>query len=87
MGLPGGSDSEESAHNAGDLGLIPGLGRSPEEGDGYPLQSCQENPYGQRSLVGFSPWGHKEDTTEQLSTAQQHMKVEGMCVKAGNASS
>ena len=28
--------------------------------------------------MGFSPWGHKEDTTEQLSTAQQHMKVEGM---------
>ena len=33
-----------SACNAGDVGLIPGLGRSPGEGDGYPLHSCLENP-------------------------------------------
>ena len=40
----GGSDSKVSAHNAGDLGLIPGLGRSPGEGNGNPLQySCLEN--------------------------------------------
>ena len=38
MGFPGGSDSKESAWNAGDLGLIPGSGRSPTEGNGYPLQ-------------------------------------------------
>ena len=37
-GFPGGSDGKESACNVGDLGLIPGLGRSPEEGKGYPLQ-------------------------------------------------
>ena len=37
-GFPGGSDSKESAYNAGDLGSIPGLGRSPGEGNGYPLQ-------------------------------------------------
>ena len=44
VGLPGGSDSEESAFNAGDLGLIPGLGRSPGEVSGYLLQySCLEN--------------------------------------------
>ena len=44
-GFPGGSDGEESACNAGDLGLIPGLGRSPGEGNGNPLQySCLENP-------------------------------------------
>ena len=43
--LPGGSDSEESARNAGDLGLIPESGRSPGEGNGNPLQySCLENP-------------------------------------------
>ena len=42
--FPGGSDSKESACNAGDLGLIPGLGRSPGEGNGYLLQySCLEN--------------------------------------------
>ena len=38
MGFPGGSDDKESACNAGDMGLIPGLGRSPGEGNGYPLQ-------------------------------------------------
>ena len=43
-GFPGGSDSRESACTMGDLGLIPGLGRSPGEGNGYPLQySCLEN--------------------------------------------
>ena len=55
-GFPGGSDGEESACSAGDLGLIPGLGRSPGEGKGYPLQyPCQENPQGQRSLAGYIP--------------------------------
>ena len=38
MGFPSGSDGKESACNAGDLGLIPGSGRSPGEGNGYPLQ-------------------------------------------------
>ena len=43
-GFPGGSDGKESACNAGDPGLIPGLGRSPGGGHGYPLQySCLEN--------------------------------------------
>ena len=43
-GFPGGSDSKESACNIGDLGLILGSGRSPGEGNGYPLQdSCLEN--------------------------------------------
>ena len=42
---PGGSDGKESACSAGDPGLIPGFGRSPGEGNGYPLQySCLENP-------------------------------------------
>ena len=47
-----------------------GLGRSPGGRHGNPLQySCLENPHGQRSLVGCSPWDHKESyTTEQLST-------------------
>ena len=70
MGFPGGSDSKESACIVGDLGLLPGLGRSPGEGNGYPLQySCLENPHGQRSLMSHSPWGHKgSDMTERLST-------------------
>ena len=44
MGFPGDSDGKEAACNAGDLGLIPGLGSSPGEGNGNPLQhSCLEN--------------------------------------------
>ena len=44
MGFPGGSEDKESACYAGDVGLIPGLGRSPGEEKGYPLQySCLEN--------------------------------------------
>ena len=49
-GFPHSSVSKESACNAGDLGLIPGLGRSPGEGNGNPLQySCLENPMGRRA--------------------------------------
>ena len=45
MGFPGGSEGKESACNPGDLGSIPGSGRSPGEGNGNPLQySCLENP-------------------------------------------
>ena len=66
--FPGGSDNKASACNAGDLGSIPGLGRSPGKGNGNPLQySCLENPMDQGALGGYSPWGCKEsDTTEQL---------------------
>ena len=62
-GFPGGSDCKESTCSVGDLGLIPGLGRSPGGGHGNPLQySCLKNP------MGYSPWGHKElDTTEGLT--------------------
>ena len=76
MGFPGGSDGKESACNVGNMGSIPGLGRSPGGGYGNPLQySCLENPHGQRSLTGCSSRGRKEsDTTEQLSTAQ-HMSL------------
>ena len=46
LGFPGGSEVKASAWNAGDLGLIPGLGRSPGEGNGNPRQySCLENPW------------------------------------------
>ena len=54
QGFPGGPDCEESACNAGDPGLILGSERSPGEGNGYPFQ-C--SAYGQRSPVGYSPWG------------------------------
>ena len=56
------------ADNAGDLGSMPGWGRSPGEGNDNPLQySCLENPIdrGACPLAGCSPCGHKEsDTTE-----------------------
>ena len=77
-GFPGGLHGKESACNAGDLGLIPELGRfSREGGNGNQLQySCLENPHGQRSLVGYSPWGHKElDMTERLTVSRRLLRV------------
>ena len=69
MGLPWWLSGKESACNArasGDAGSIPGSGRSPGGGHGHPLQySCLENPHGQRSLVGYSPRGHKESATTE----------------------
>ena len=66
---------KESTCNAGDLGSIPGSGRSSGGGHGNLFQcSCLENPHGQRYLAGYSPWGRRElDTTEWQSTAQ-HLK-------------
>ena len=59
MSFPGGSAVENPSANAGEAGSIPGLGRFPGEGNGNQLQySCWEIN-GQRSLVGYSPWGHK----------------------------
>ena len=73
MGFPGGSDGKESTGNVGNLGMIPGLGRSPGGGHGNPFQyPGLENPHGQRSLVAYSPQGHKEsDRTEQLTLLLQ----------------
>ena len=78
--FPGGSDGKASASNEGDLGLIPGLGRSPGEGHGNPFQySCLENPYGQRSLEGCNPRGHKgSDITEQLNTHTHFFRTHGL---------
>ena len=61
--FPGSSDGKESTCSVRDLGSILGLGRSPGGGHGNTFQySCLE-----RSLEGYSLWGHKEsDTTEQL---------------------
>ena len=68
LGFPGDWDSKESACNAGDLGSIPGLGRSPGEGNGKLLQySCLENSMVGGVLGGYNPWDHKQsDTTEWL---------------------
>ena len=62
LGVPGGSVGKESACNVGDLGSIPGLGRSPGEGNSYPLLFWPGEFHGL-----YSPWGRKEsDTTERL---------------------
>ena len=64
LGLPCGSAGKESARNAGDLGLIPGLGRSSGEGKGYSLQySGLENSMGLK----------ESDTTEQLTLSLSHL--------------
>ena len=60
MSFPGGSDNKESACNAGDSGSKPGWGRSP--GGGHATHSsilALEDLHRQRSMVGYSPWGHK----------------------------
>ena len=66
MGFPGGSNGKESSCSAGDLGLIPGSGRSPGEGNGNPLQySCLENSMNRGACGLYSPLGCIElDTTE-----------------------
>ena len=64
LGFAGGSGGKESVCKAGDLGLIPGSGRSPGLGEFH----------GQRSLMGYSPWGHKESDTV---TKQQKQSVPG----------
>ena len=70
VGFPGGSDSKEFTCEAGGLDSIPGLGGFPGGAHGNPLQySCLENPHGQKSLAGYSPWGRKElDRTEHPHT-------------------
>ena len=66
--FPGGSDDKESVCNAGDLGLIPGSGRSPWIRDCLPTPVFLPGEYRQRSLVDYSPWGLKgSETTEQLT--------------------
>ena len=62
-GFPGGSAGKESACNAGDLGLIPGLGRSPEEGKGYLLQYSGLDSSMDSTVNGVT----ESDTTEQLA--------------------
>ena len=65
--FPGGPDGKESACNAADLGSIPRLGRSLGEGNDDPLPVFLPGELrGQKSLVGYSPWGRKEsDMTER----------------------
>ena len=73
----GGSEGKECACNAGDLGLIPGFGRSPGEGNGDPLQySCLENSMNRGAWwATYSPCGHQElDMTEVIEHACTKLK-------------
>ena len=61
--IPRSENPLANAGDVGDMGSIPGSGRSPGGGHGNPLQhSCLENPHGQRSLVGYSPWVARSQT-------------------------
>ena len=64
LGFPGGSAGKKSACNAGDLGSIPGLGRSPVKGKGYPLQYSGLENSTDSTVHGVSK---EPDTTQQLS--------------------
>ena len=71
-GFPGGSASKESACNAGDLGLIPGLGRFPWRRERLPTPVFWP---GEFHLL-YSPWGHKEsDMTERLPRPLHFMQT------------
>ena len=66
-GFPGGSHSKESTCSARDTDLIPGLGKSPGEGNGYPLQySCLENP-----MDGGAWWATVHGGCEESNTAER----------------
>ena len=77
-GLPRALVVKSLPANTGDLGSIPGSGRSLRRGHGNPVQySCLENPCGQRSPAGYSLWGHRElaqsrTQLERLSTHTVH---------------
>ena len=73
-----------NAGDTGDLGLLPGLGRSPGGGQGNPLHySCLENPHGQRRLAGYSPWGHNES---DMTVTKHSTGVPKILLQAVNAS-
>ena len=76
-GLPWWSNGKKCAHKAGHPGLIPGSGRSPGEVNATHFMFLPGEFHGQRSLVDYSSWGHKDsDTTEQLTLiSAQHVFV------------
>ena len=80
FGFPSGSDGKESAGNVGDLGSIPGSGRSPGGGRGTPLQhSCLENPVDRGAWCTTAHRVTESDTTERLSTAHRCASWPRMC--------
>jgi len=79
LGLPGGLDSKESACNTGDLGLIPGSGRSPGEGNGNPLRySCPGNPMDRGSW--WAALHRVMRVKHELVTEQEHHSILPLCI-------
>ena len=75
MGFPGGSDGKESSCNAGGPSLIPGLGRSPGEGNGYPLQySGLENSMDREAWRATVP-GLQRAGHDSVTNTQQHVEI------------
>ena len=81
MGLPGGSEGKASACSAGAPGSIPKSGTSPGEGHDNPTPVfLPGESHGQRSLVGYSPWGHKRVRHDLVTKQQQnHLIYEVPC--------
>ena len=76
FGLPGGSVMKNPLANAGDVGLIPGWGRSPGGGNSNTPVFLPRESLGQRSLADYSSWGHKEsDTTEHACMIELNMLI------------
>ena len=87
MDFPGGSDGEASAYNAGDLGSIPGSGRSPGEGNGNWLQySCLENPMGRGTWQVTVHEVAKSRTQLSDFTSQCRTDIENSLMDTGDAS-
>ena len=76
MGLPGGSVIKNPPVNAGDTSSIPGLARSPREGNGNPLQySYLGNPMDRGAWKNYSPWGHQRVEHDLATKQSQQHKV------------
>ena len=74
-GFPSGSVLKDPPENAGDMGSIPGLERPLEKKMATHASILAWESHGQRSLVGYSPWGHKR-VGHNLAIKQQHPKFE-----------
>ena len=77
MGLPYSSDGKESACSSGDLDLIPGWDDPLEKGRAIPSSILPGESHGQRSLVGYRPWGHKESDMTEWLTATTKVTING----------
>ena len=66
-----GLSRKEFACYVGDMGSVPGLGRSPGKGNGHVVQRLPGKSHGQRSLAGCRPWGHKRVRHDSASDQQQ----------------